>query len=63
MSPQDSGSPLPVHAHCCPGRRTAQTPGAGSSRREFLATTGGFGLLGTALTGLSWSMMSASESR
>jgi len=33
----------------------------GTTRREFLADAGGLGLIGTALTGLSWSVVSAAE--
>src|SRR3989304_1490459 len=54
MSPDDCASRLPIHASCCPGGHATGVHRAGSTRREFLAAAGGLGVLGTALTGLSW---------
>ena len=34
---------------------------SGTTRREFLASAGALGLLGTALTGISWLMAAAGE--
>jgi hypothetical protein len=54
MSSDDSRSRLPMHTGCCPCGHAGGDSSAGTTRREFLALTGGLGLLGTALTGLSW---------
>ena len=62
MSPENLDSRLPHRPGCCPcGHHTGSTHG-GTTRREFLESAGGLGLLGTALTGLSWSAVSAAES-
>jgi len=61
MNPDDFESQLPVRASCCPCGHPAGTTDSGATRREFLATAGGLGLLGAALTGISWSTAAASE--
>jgi hypothetical protein len=63
MGPDEFASRLPIHVSCCPCGQATGAAHAGSTRREFLAGAGGLGLLGTALTGLSWSMLSAAETR
>ncbi len=56
-----SPSPKP---HCCPCCDHAETPGHdGLTRRGFLGGVGAAALGGTALTGLSWSALSAAESQ
>ena len=61
MNPDDFDSQLPIWTGCCPCGHAAGTKHAGTTRREFPATTGGLGLLGTALTGISWSAVAAAE--
>jgi len=61
MTPDDLNSQLPVRANCCPCGHSARATHAGTHCREFLATAGGLGLLGTALTGISWSTVAAVE--
>ena len=61
MNPDDFDSQLPIWTGCCPSGHAAGTKHAGTTRREFPATTGGLGLLGTALTGISWSAVAAAE--
>ena len=62
MGPDNLDSRLPVQTACCPCGHPTRSTHNGSTRREFLASTGGLGLLGTALTGLSWSAVSAADS-
>ncbi len=55
MRPDDFDFQPPVRTSCCPcGHRSGATH-SGPTRREFLAAAGGLGLIGTALTGFSWS--------
>ena len=45
MSPDDFASRLPIRTSCCPVRPcTRDAHDAGSTRREFLAATGGLGI-------------------
>ncbi len=60
MSPDNSDSRLPIRS-CCPCGHPAGATHSGTTRREFLATAGGLGLLGAALTGISWSTVAAAE--
>ncbi len=55
MSPHDFRPRRPIRTSCCPCGQASPVSGDGATRREFLTAAGGLGLLGTALTGLSWS--------
>ncbi len=61
MRPEDVDSQPSVRSSCCPCSHTSRGNHAGATRREFLTTAGGLGLLGTALTGISWSAVSTTE--
>src|SRR3990172_8157616 len=61
MSPDDFDSQLPIRTSCCPCGHPAGATHSGPTRREFLAAAGGLGLLGTALTGISWSTVAAAQ--
>lgn len=54
MDPTGFDSQLPIRASCCPCGHSAGATHAGTTRREFLAAAGGFGLIGTALAGIAW---------
>ena len=55
MSPENGDSSQPICTGCCPCGHSPRSTQRGATRREFLADAGGLGLIGTALTGLSWS--------
>lgn len=61
MCPDDSDSRLPMRTSCCPCGHATGAIHVGPSRREFLAAAGGLGLIGTALTGITWSASAAAE--
>ena len=61
MKPDTFPSQLPIHMSNCPCGHAARATHAGTTRGSLLATTGGLGLLGTALTGITWSPASAAE--
>ena len=63
MSPDRVNSRVPSHTHCCPCGTPTGSQCAETTRREFLAAAGAMGLLGTALTGLSWAGLSAPNCR
>ncbi|UCG56519.1 MAG: hypothetical protein JSU70_16850 [Phycisphaerales bacterium] len=51
----------PIRSTCCPCSCSGQHASNGISRRGFLQGAGGLTLIGTAMTGLSWSAVSAVE--
>ena len=58
----DGGHRLPIKTTCCPCGCEADTTDDGITRRGFLEGVGGMAALGgVALTGLSWSALSAAE--
>ena len=61
MSPDDSDSWLPIRTNCCPCGHQGGATHSGATRREFLSAAGGLGLIGTALTGISWSAVGTAE--
>ena len=61
MSPDDFDSQPPIRTSCCPCGHSAGAAHSGPTRREFLAAAGGLGLLGTALTGISWPAVAAAK--
>ncbi len=61
MSPRALDSPLPVHSCCCPDGHAHGARCGGTSRGELLTLAGGIGLLGTALTGMTWSDLKATD--
>jgi NAD(P)H-hydrate repair Nnr-like enzyme with NAD(P)H-hydrate epimerase domain len=61
MKPDTFPSQLPIHMSNCPCGHAARATHVGTTRSSLLATTSGLGLLGTALTGITWSPASAAE--
>lgn len=61
MNPNEFDPQTANRLGCCPCGNAHGPAHGGTTRREFLASAGGLGLLGTALTGLSWSAVSAAE--
>lgn len=61
MNPGDCDALPTIRTGCCPCGCASGADSVGTTRREFLATAGAMGLLGTALTGLTWSNVSAAE--
>ncbi len=62
MSQENDSCSHPIRTGCCPCGHAPRSAQQETTRREFLADAGGLGLIGTALTGLSWSVVSAAES-
>ncbi len=63
MNPEQHDSSHPIRTGCCPCGHSPELAMRGTTRREFLTDAGGLGLIGTALTGLSWSVVSAAGSK
>ena len=61
MGPREFNAPLTTHSCCCPDAHGQGVSCAGTTRREFLTLAGGLGVLGTALTGMTWSDVQGAE--
>ena len=61
MYRDDSDARPMIRTSCCPCAHSGGAVHSDPTRREFLAAAGGLGLLGAALTGISWSSGVATE--
>jgi hypothetical protein len=61
MNNEDCDAAVSRRVGCCPCGHVERTGDGGTTRREFLAQAGQFGLLGTALTGLTWATARGAE--
>lgn len=61
MNKEECSGAVSHRAGCCPCGHVERSGDEGTTRRDFLAQAGQLGLLGTALTGLTWSTARGAE--